>query len=1760
MHEIFDDDEARALVLAWNPAEWISANKIYRDVPPVVEAARLDLLKIPPKFTHKLPPKTLSIAQLLEFDLPPVMEHTGTPMDVDSEHFSDLVPTGELEEILPFLVVPTHKELGRLLNEVGQAWFDGKKSLLTWTNPDIALPFWITTYWGEILDAIEAKERWLAAASWMRLRGKTGEELVQKRTVEDLWNVLGWHGSVRGFAGVSVQDLASFFSTDFLGSNLVDAMVDLLSVRLKSAGGRHSDTTVIANTTFSQFIELLRPGEDGNCVISSHPGAKKYLDKYGSWFRTGAQTELHFVMYRDPKHWTTCKIDFHDKHIRYGDGLKWERPEDFFLALKSWTAEHFPDVEFLVTEDLPGAIQTDGYSCPMIAVNAIAHNTLGDPLWTRKSANTMRMKAFCDIAIGKSSPLPASTVSDPDDFVENVLAVNPDINDTLMGDNTAGASSRDDAPQIVGPNLAAWPADTHVGTKKRAADAGDHDRGKGSFKPAPSKSKSKIQTASPSESSLVVGISKSASAARKQRADIKSGHFQATAKKTENFRMKCREKDADAGFEETAKKVQCSNCKVWIQMQEAYSTSRFSKHVDAKKCCPPPPEPASVPDPTTRMLTDFQMVPTRPKPKNPPPAPEVQRPCPGLTRAFDDAVGKYLDRTVANGGGGRAVNHYSSELFGKDFTDLTEKQKATVYTAQAHDYTWRNDVNRGIMACFATGTTACLKTVKAIPNSPSTPVCSSCKLLATSKVFKNAIRREAAASSNLKYVPRIHQNEHAGMLFAKFAGLEALLAEDNEFSVERRYFQHVVSGKFKDDKVFTGIIQAKVMAKDREIRGKGLQNFKYDSDMDAVFGLVHTISPRAYRELGKHFPLRSERSIKHVISTSPRFPIGITDETFVYAKEYIEDYKYPHGAPLSVSVDDTKLFPALRPLYDGVKKFWYIVGTTGDHIAVPNAQALHETLDELESNAELATKLRLWVLQIPLPGVPPLVVAIMPIGSKVKGPQLADWQIRLLKGLVSHGFRFTSSGGDGASVERDCQRRSAAAGKLVEISIQHPDPDYADIKVQLSDLDGNIWAVIQDAKHGRKTFRNNVFSGARTLTLGNFVVFYEHIHTLGIKPNTPLYRRDFIKSDRMDDPAAARFFSAAFLEQAAEDPGENLGLVVYLLVFGDFIDAWQSRTLSHHERAKIVIRTHLFLQTWRMFLDKAGYPEARHFISKEAFDIAQILINGLLGLIIIHRDYLGAQPCPLLPWFNASEPNEHCFSGMRDITADFTMQQAILIVPKLRAKMQASVRIPKNQSDFKKQASGYCHTYYSAQNIDYDLLSRYPSDIELSAAYEMAGQENECLWSLLGIHPARIKSAPTRGLMAPPPPDPAFEHLYLQEDNDPEAVGEKTPAVELQEMIDALKTTANLSRAADAQLDACVMASVALSMDELAKVEDMPESDPERFAEIQRDIARALATHPTAFIALLQNMADSAAKNTPAGVGVIETPPVTLVDVSSSDLTPFVALRRQHQTEEARTGVRTYTTPGTYTNHKTGVVKPLTDRQILARQMQAIIRQDQERGSSTGLNRKMRWTEQPDSSTAAAKPKTGNAANAELAASGRSKEAIKRRRTIFGKLKCLSTVAESGIGADDGHRLEDGCYAFALTGSDVMLNGGKAGAHSWIAATDTIGALSFVVAQVYQHEFRRRFKIIHGNDAFLGTIRFAHLPMGSFLVLLPKDEAVNSFQNHLEIGVRAHKIYDELMAEKETLAKAVASLNTVRRKGKANIHILDLAEDDCVEE
>ncbi|KAJ7219936.1 hypothetical protein GGX14DRAFT_559755 [Mycena pura] len=1416
----------------------------------------LDDLRLPNSILSTLPSRSLPIPQLLGWDLPP---HTNAVIDGDlqpSQYFSSVEPCHDVEDILLAVAVPPRRLVNNLNAAVGQAILEGHKSIFAPANPQMNLPFRALTYWTYLLDASEAQKIWRDVMRWV----ENTHDSVMQLTVHGILATLPWHGQLKGF-GIRVGDVAQLLSNQYLEAKIIDALIAVLTLRLRRAGGTLSENTLLLDTTFGSFLQMLHPIVNG---IADGP-------------------------------------------------IKESNTED----------------------------KTDGVNCGIIAINAIAHNIFGDPLWTTKSAKTLRMKAFCDIVkndpwMKRSSPRIDVHDLDLTDGAQNVIAAGFAIDEERFR-----VASDDVQPHIPNPIPAPGLAaerdidvemgelnPTEPGSLKRRAEEPLEEQesrcGKAAKTrpvtvvtpaiflrkaisiPLPNsvdpKRKKKASASAPGKktkpapaitnSSSIVGISLAATKARELRDEVKSGTFQASDTKTANFRRKITsEWDPNAQFEETCKRVQCSTCSSWVEMKEPYNIARFKDHCNktmqgCTRAAPLAPEPVKKPKTTMdRFLTaalPVKSVNAKPKVSKVPKT--VNGPCPRLSIAYNSLCGVYLERSGAVGGGARALGKYVKDIFGdKTTAELTKTEKELAYAAQHHNHTWRNDFTPGIMASFAP--------------------CTSCLLLFTSKSYQAVINKPLPENGNFKFTPKRSQNEHLGMQFARYKGLEQLFAEDNEYSIELRYVKHVLNGDFKDDSIFRGIVETKVLAKAREVKGHGMQNFKHNEDLDALASIIHAICPRAYRELEKHLVLRTERSISHKISSAPRFPIGIAPATYQYAIQYCQDYHYPLGAALSLSVDDTKVHAALRPLYDGPLGKWFIVGTTGKATEVPNADMVNATLDEVKRMGELAAKVRLWVLQIPLPEVPPLAIAVMPIAANVRGVQLSEWHLELMKGLISRGFRITGSGGDGAAVERQCQKLTAAASKRVEYRIQHPD-SLADqnesasredvypalpppVNVTFWNLDGNIWAEFQDAKHGRKTFRNNASTGARGLILGNHVVFFQQIYDLAMQSDSPMYRRDVKENrDKMDDRAAARLFSADTLEQASRDPERHLGLVIYLLVFGDFIDAYQSRSLSHYDRARIVLRTHLFLRTWKLFLAKAGYPEARHFISKEAFAISEILINGLLALLFIHRDHLGDHPTPLLPWLYASEPNEHCFAAMRDISADFTFQEALLLIPKLRVKMQSAVRQTLNPAEYKKVASGYCHTYFTGDGVDYANLSRYPTDIELSAAYQAAAEENDCLWTLLGTHPCQLQQSPTAFTLPHPNPDLRFQYLYVDEADilgAPE-VFEPSPAEQLQQYIDSLQSSVGLTRAQDQQLDAYAMAAVALSIDELQRIEDMPDSDPTRYQEIQRDIMTALATQPTAFIAVLQGLADASAhleaRNTQTSR--------TIVDVSASDLSPFV--------------------------------------------------------------------------------------------------------------------------------------------------------------------------------------------------------------------------------------------------------------------------------
>ena len=71
----------------------------------------------------------------------------------------------------------------------------------------------------------------------------------------------------------------------------------------------------------------------------------------------------------------------------------------------------------------------------------------------------------------------------------------------------------------------------------------------------------------------------------------------------------------------------------------------------------------------------------------------------------------------------------------------------------------------------------------------------------------------------------------------------------------------VAEGRFQDEVVLPGLLQAVMERDDRVFRGKEMRNFKYSEAYDEFISMVHMVSPQAHSLIAKYMPVRTARSI-----------------------------------------------------------------------------------------------------------------------------------------------------------------------------------------------------------------------------------------------------------------------------------------------------------------------------------------------------------------------------------------------------------------------------------------------------------------------------------------------------------------------------------------------------------------------------------------------------------------------------------------------------------------------------------------------------------------------------------------------------------------------------------------------------------------------------------------------------------------------------------------------------------------------------------
>ncbi|KIJ28235.1 hypothetical protein M422DRAFT_270465 [Sphaerobolus stellatus SS14] len=851
--------------------------------------------------------------------------------------------------------------------------------------------------------------------------------------------------------------------------------------------------------------------------------------------------------------------------------------------------------------------------------------------------------------------------------------------------------------------------------------------------PSPQKKKAKVTAiCMNSEDSKHIaglsGISRSSVKARELNQKDQLRSLEIDPLKWKRFQVKILEVDPHAEFHPTARRqVQCSGCGEWTMGQTVYSAVRFLKHV--KENCKHHGKAAD------KSLPEIQN-------------PRVELPCPGLTAEVHTQIKTYLERSGAKGGGASSLKALSASLFSATWDSLNKLQRKSVETAYMHGLTWLND--HEAKCVYARD---CKKIIKIVEGTPLQP-CEQCTGLLENIIYNN----------------KKYQNNELLNLSLEFKGLQVLLdyKDRHNLPLPLRFAKLAATGTFDDKEPFIGLLHAMTLTAEHAAKGISLQNMKYHPAFDDFCSVLALQSPAEYQIFRAQLGGRTQRSQHAKAALEPRFPIGITESTFDRALDYIQKVRY--DGPLALSCDDTKLLPAYRMYYCKKSEKWFLLGTVGEPLAVADPDELQKVLEN--SAPQKATKLRLWCLQIPMPGIAPLILAAKAIPNDLDATDLLEYTWKILQGCWKLNLYIISYSCDGTEVERLVQRKiGEKADYMKHYTIKHPGLGYDEITVNIYMFQGCPLTIIQDSNHCAKTFRNNLFTGAQLLTLGSYTASYDTIRRAAFMDGNPLYIRDVEKLDRQDDNAAARLFSAPMLEFLIQHFPEKKGDIVYLFIGGEIVDAYQNRHIPHIERIQMVLMGLFFLDIWDGYLKAAGYATSKHFISREANNILRILIHGLIGLIIIHLNHSpGPNRYPLLPWLHSTETCEHVFGQLRQYVKDFTYLDAIYLIPKLSVPLRAAYL--STLSDERATASGYKHKYFQHKDIDLPTLSTFPSDQEIAEATSRAWIDAKSLFMHLGVPLdlfALQQQQPTR--LHPEGDEYEFEGIGTEEiELDPEAL------------------------------------------------------------------------------------------------------------------------------------------------------------------------------------------------------------------------------------------------------------------------------------------------------------------------------------------------------------------------------------------------------
>ncbi|OBZ71643.1 hypothetical protein A0H81_08835 [Grifola frondosa] len=481
-------------------------------------------------------------------------------------------------------------------------------------------------------------------------------------------------------------------------------------------------------------------------------------------------------------------------------------------------------------------------------------------------------------------------------------------------------------------------------------------------------------------------------------------------------------------------------------------------------------------------------------------------------------------------------------------------------------------------------------------------------------------------------------------------------------------------------------------------------------------------SAQTYGILSAQLGGPSPRCLRYVVARSPdclQNPM-LQFENVAHVKRLMDSVKYI--GPVAVAGDCTKVRKRLTYSNDFGSHVLGSILPLND-CAVDDPEDIDEVIGRVKTKNAWATQTRAILVKIPLPQIPPLVIALIPTNGTDNAELIHSQQKTFLQMATTLQIQVVSLAADGASSELLAQSMmDNEAADLPRLSYEYKLYGI-DISTPCFGVTGPLISL-SDPQHGRKTCRNQPQHGTHTASLGRGYVVNRSLVRLYESGEAAMVLRDVENVDKQDDGAARCLFHHVALtaattvcdgERTIKD--EFTGLFVYLFIFGELIDAWLNRRLTAQDRVLAVLRARFFLHIWKAHIVALSrrfpdlYSTQRSFISPQSFNIFNRMCDSLLLLVIAYSKHYPTYA--FCPWLLGTEFVEHFFGLARSLIPNFTYAEFLKLVKHVMLRQRILLSGDLTAKRERNSGAGYVLDY-DASPLSSEELNNLRVDIDVT--------------------------------------------------------------------------------------------------------------------------------------------------------------------------------------------------------------------------------------------------------------------------------------------------------------------------------------------------------------------------------------------------------------------------------------------------------------